>query len=64
LAPGKTIGFRKRAGRDRNIMRRNPVHELSSTASPAMAAGVINRRWEIGDIVNVLEAWETSKWSP
>lgn len=26
--------------------------------TPAMAVGVTNRRWEIGDIVNVLEAWE------
>jgi hypothetical protein len=28
---------------------------------PAMAAGVTSRLWEIGDIVNVLEAWETAK---
>jgi hypothetical protein len=25
-----------------------------------MAAGVTKRLWEIGDIVDVLEAWETS----
>lgn len=27
--------------------------------TPAMAAGVTDRLWEIGDIVNVLEAWES-----
>jgi hypothetical protein len=26
--------------------------------TPAMAAGVTDRLWGIGDIVNVLEAWE------
>jgi hypothetical protein len=29
--------------------------------TPAMAAGVTKRLWEMGDIVDVLEAWETSK---
>jgi hypothetical protein len=28
--------------------------------SPAMAAGVSKRLWEMSDIVNVLEAWEQS----
>jgi hypothetical protein len=28
--------------------------------TPAMAAGVTDRLWEISDIVNVLEAWETA----
>jgi len=28
--------------------------------TPAMAAGVTSRLWEIGDIVDVLEAWEQS----
>jgi len=28
--------------------------------TPAMAAGVTARLWEIGDIVDVLEAWENS----
>jgi hypothetical protein len=28
--------------------------------TPAMAAGVTSRLWEIGDIVGVLEAWEAS----
>jgi IS1 family transposase len=28
--------------------------------TPAMAAGVTNRLWEIGDIVNVLESWEAA----
>jgi hypothetical protein len=29
--------------------------------TPAMAAGVTKRLWEIGDIVDVLEAWEAAK---
>jgi hypothetical protein len=28
--------------------------------TPAMAAGVASQLWEIGDIVNVLEAWEAA----
>jgi hypothetical protein len=28
--------------------------------TPAMAAGVKSRLWEIGDIVKVVEAWETA----
>ena len=26
--------------------------------TPAMAAGVTERLWEMGDVVDVLEAWE------
>jgi hypothetical protein len=26
--------------------------------SPAMAAGVTNRLWEMSDVVDILEAWE------
>jgi hypothetical protein len=29
--------------------------------TPAMAAGVSKRLWEIGDIVDALEAWEQSQ---
>jgi IS1 family transposase len=29
--------------------------------TPAMAAGVTDRLWEIGDVVDVLEAWEASE---
>jgi hypothetical protein len=29
--------------------------------TPAMAAGVTYRLWEMGDIVDVVEAWEASK---
>jgi len=36
------------------------VHQKLRT-TPAMAAGVTSRLWEIGDIVNVLEAWEAAK---
>ena len=28
--------------------------------TPAMAAGVTKRLWEMGDIVDVLEVWETN----
>ena len=30
--------------------------------TPAMAAGVTGKLWEIGDIVDVLEAWEAANW--
>jgi hypothetical protein len=29
--------------------------------TPAMSAGVIDRLWEVADMVNVLEAWEARK---
>jgi hypothetical protein len=28
--------------------------------TPAMAVGVTDRLWEVADMVNVLEAWESS----
>lgn len=36
------------------------IHKTPRT-TPAMAAGVTERLWEIGDIVQVLEAWEAAK---
>jgi len=33
------------------------IHKALRT-TPAMAAGVTSRLWEIGDIVDVWEAWE------
>jgi hypothetical protein len=33
------------------------IHKTLKT-TPAMAAGVTDRPWEIGDMVNVLDAWE------
>jgi IS1 family transposase len=36
------------------------IHKTLRT-TPAMAAGVTSRLWEIGDIVDVLEAWEAKK---
>lgn len=36
------------------------IHKTLRT-TPAMAASVTNRLWEISDIVDVLEAWETSQ---
>jgi hypothetical protein len=35
------------------------IHKTLRT-TPAMVAGVTNRLWEFCDIVNALEAWETS----
>jgi hypothetical protein len=35
------------------------IHKSLRT-TPAMAAGVTKRLWEIDDIVDVLEAWEAS----
>jgi hypothetical protein len=35
------------------------IHKTLKT-SPAMAAGVTDRLWEVADMVNVLEAWEFS----
>jgi hypothetical protein len=36
------------------------IHKALRT-TPAMAAGVTKRLWEIGDIVEVLEAWEIAE---
>ncbi len=36
------------------------IHKTLRTA-PAMAAGVTDRLWEIGDVVDVLEAWEAAR---
>jgi hypothetical protein len=33
------------------------IHQTLRT-TPAMAAGVTKRLWEIGDVVDVLESWE------
>jgi hypothetical protein len=35
------------------------IHKTPRT-TPAMAAGITSRLWEIGDIVGVLEAWENT----
>jgi hypothetical protein len=32
--------------------------------TPAMAAGVTDRLWEVADMVNVLESWELTPSSP
>ena len=37
-----------------NFCKLHKAHRLT----PAMAAGVTERLWDVGDIVNVLEAWE------
>jgi hypothetical protein len=36
------------------------VHQMLKT-SPAMAAGVTKRLWEIKDVVEMLEAWEATQ---
>jgi hypothetical protein len=35
------------------------IHKTLRT-TPAMAAGVSKRPWEMADVVDVLEAWENS----
>jgi hypothetical protein len=35
------------------------IHKTLRT-TPAMAAGVTKQLWEIGDVVDVLEAWEAA----
>ena len=46
--------------RERHWCHRMLDHKTLRT-TPAMAARVTERLWEIGDIVNVLEAWEAAK---
>src|SRR5262249_46757890 len=41
-----------------NISRGARPHSPNAQSIPGMAAGVTERLWEIGDIVDVLEAWE------
>ena len=36
------------------------IHKTLRT-TPAMAAGVTKRLWEIGDIVDIIEAFETKR---
>jgi len=31
-------------------------------SAPAMADGVTKRLWEMKDVVNMIEAWEASRW--
>ena len=36
------------------------IHKTLKT-TPAMAAGVTDRLWEVADMVEVLEAWEAAR---
>jgi hypothetical protein len=36
------------------------VNSKTLRTTPAMAAGITNRLWEVADMVTVLETWETS----
>jgi len=36
------------------------MRPIKVRVSPAMAAGVIGKLWEIGDVVDMLEAWEVA----
>jgi hypothetical protein len=44
------------------FFRKRPFVRIHKTlrTTPAMAANVTKRLWEIGDIVDVLETWEAS----
>jgi len=45
-----------------HMMYYNFVHvHQTLRMTPAMAAGVTKRLWEISDVVDVLEAWETTR---
>jgi hypothetical protein len=46
-----------KAGHERGRQLRRPPERTT----PAMAAKVTERLWEIGDIVGVLEAWEVAQ---
>ena len=39
------------------------IHKTLRT-SPAMAAGVTSRLWEMSDVVSVLESWEAARRLP
>ena len=39
------------------LLQLRPVHK-TLRMSPAMAAGVTKRLWEMSDVVEMLEAWE------
>ena len=41
------------------VLQFRPIHKTLRT-TPAMAAKVTSRLWEIGDIVDVLEAWDSA----
>ena len=48
-------------GASTHSRRINPISlSAKPLCSPATAAGVTKRLWEIGDIVDMLEAWEQS----
>jgi len=36
------------------------IHQTLKVVTPAMAAGVSKRLWEVSDMVEVIEAWETT----
>ncbi len=42
----------------------NAKRTACASTSPAMAAGVTKRLWEMGDVVDVLEAWEATARHP
>jgi hypothetical protein len=44
----------------RRVVLRRRIHKTLKV-TPAMAAKVTSRLWEIGDIVDVLESWEISR---
>jgi IS1 family transposase len=62
-----TNGFSKKAANHAHMMSIYFMHynfvriHQTLKITPAMAAGVTSRLWEMGDIVDVLETWETSQ---
>jgi hypothetical protein len=47
------------ARRERDVIRTARLAGVRTT--PAMAAGVTKRFWEMSDVVGVLEAWEATQ---
>lgn len=61
MSQNSTVTWRRSASLDAAAMYYNfvRIHKTLRT-TPAMAAKVTERLWEIGNIVNMLEAWEAS----
>ena len=56
--PGSYRGYRLKDGR---LVRDQRRLSVTDRLTPAMAAGVRDRLWEVADIVKVLEDWEESQ---
>lgn len=60
LKGGKARAAKMSAEQRAEIARNAAKARLGLRTTPAMAAKVTERLWEMSDVVDVLEAWETS----